>query len=167
MHINGIYVVIKRLHDKLSVLRFRLDILFNHMHSTVDTSNLCQVPRVIRYYHNIPDRDAHEALSEEDLYAAQTLKGPPRRSSAGYHPNWIPQRSSADRYDVTTLPTQPSRRARTRPEMKSFAEAEFADRRKCSRCGNVTTMTKSSTPRRNNYSFQDSPNFATKGHFGK
>ncbi|XP_011687714.1 PREDICTED: uncharacterized protein LOC105449941 isoform X2 [Wasmannia auropunctata] len=118
-----------------------------------------------RYYHNTPDHDIHETLSEEDLYTAQALKNPPRRSSMGYHQNWIPQRSSTDRYDTMTSLTQPSRRARTRPEMKSFTEAEFADRRKCSRCGNISTR-KPSTSRRNNCRFQDSPNFSTKARFG-
>lgn len=121
---------------------------------------------MIRYYHNIPDHDIHETLSEEDLYTSQALKNPPRRSSMGYHQNWIPQRSSTDRYDTMTSLTQPSRRARTRPEIKSFTEAEFADRRKCSRCGNISTR-KSSASRRNNCRFQDNPNFSTKGRFGK
>lgn len=121
--------------------------------------------RVIRYY-NIPDHDIHEALSEEDLYVAQALKSPPRRSSAGYHQNWIPPRSSADRYDTTTPPTQLSRRARARPESKSFMEVEFADRRKCSRCGSIS-IRKPSSSRRNNYRFQDSSSFPAKGRFGK
>lgn len=121
--------------------------------------------RVIRYY-NIPDHDIHEALSEEDLYVAQALKSPPRRSSAGYYQNWVPQRSSADRYDTTTSPAQLSRRVRTRPEPKPFMEVEFVDRRKCSRCGSVS-IRKPSSPRRNSYRFQDSSSFPTKGCFGK
>ncbi|XP_032672375.1 uncharacterized protein LOC116844651 [Odontomachus brunneus] len=115
-------------------------------------------------YYNIPDHDIHEALSEEDLYVAQALKSPPRRSSAGYHQNWIPPRSSADRYD-TTSPTQLSRQARARPESKSFMEVEFADRRRCSRCGSIS-IKKPSSSRRNNYRFQDSLSFPTKGRFG-
>ncbi|XP_025987309.1 uncharacterized protein LOC105194575 isoform X2 [Solenopsis invicta] len=118
-----------------------------------------------RYYHNTPDHDIHETLSEEDIYTAQVLKNPPRRSSMGYHQNWIPQRSATDRYDTMPSLTQPSHRARTRPEAKSFTEAEFADRRKCSRCGNVSTR-KPSTSRRDNCRFQDNPNFSTKARFG-
>lgn len=119
-------------------------------------------PLPTRYYRNMPDRDIHEALSEEDLYTAQALKNPPRRSSAGYHQNWIPQRNSTDRYDTMI---SPSRRAQTRPEIKSFTEAEIVDRRKCSRCGNVS-IRKPSTPKRNNCRFQDNPNFSTRRHFG-
>ncbi|XP_011155048.1 uncharacterized protein LOC105192544 isoform X2 [Harpegnathos saltator] len=118
-----------------------------------------------RYYNIPPDHDLHEALSEEDLYVAQALKSPPRGSSAGYYPNWIPPRSSADRYDTTTSPTQLSRGARTRPESKSFMEVEFADRRKCSRCGSVS-IRKPPCSRRNNYRFQDASAFSTKGRFG-
>ncbi|XP_025073479.1 uncharacterized protein LOC105424740 isoform X2 [Pogonomyrmex barbatus] len=117
-----------------------------------------------RYYHNMPDHDVHETLSEEDLYTAQALKNPPRRSSMGYHQNWIPQRNSADRYDTMTSLTQPSRRTRTRPEIKSFTEAEFADRRKCSRCGNISI--RKLPILRKNCRFQDNPNFSTKGRFG-
>ncbi|EZA55127.1 hypothetical protein X777_05305 [Ooceraea biroi] len=121
-------------------------------------------PLATRYYHRIPDHDIHEALSEEDLYATQILKNPPRRSSAGYYQNWITQRNSADRYDTMTSTTQPSHRVQTRPELKSFAEAEFVDRRKCSRCGNVSVR-KLSTSRRDNGRFQNNPNFSTKEHF--
>lgn len=121
---------------------------------------------VTRYYRNIPDHDIHEALSEEDLYTAQVLKNPPRRLSAGYHQNWIPQRSSTDRYDTTTSPIQPNRRVQTRPEMKSFIEAEFVDRRKCNRCGNIS-IRKPPLSRRNNYTFQDNSNLSAKAHFGK
>ncbi|XP_012539397.2 uncharacterized protein LOC105838399 [Monomorium pharaonis] len=112
-----------------------------------------------RYYHNTPD---HETLSEEDMYTVQALKNPPRRSLMGYPQNWIPQRNATDRYD--TLLTQPCRRAWTRPEAKSFTEAELTDRKKCSRCGNISTK-KLSTSRRDNR-FQDNPNFSTKTHFG-
>ncbi|XP_071626646.1 uncharacterized protein [Temnothorax longispinosus] len=118
-----------------------------------------------RYYHNTPDHNIHETLSEEDLYTAQALKNHSRRTSMGYHQNWIPQRSSTDRYDTMTSLTQPSRRTRTRPEIKSFTEAEFADRRKCSRCGNISTR-KPSTSRRNHCRFQDNLNFSTKTRFG-
>jgi len=122
---------------------------------------------MIRYYHtNTPDNNIHETLSEEDLYTAQTLKNPFRKSSIDYHQKWIPQRSSTDRYDTMTSLTQPSRRARTRPEIKSFTEAEFADRRKCSRCGNISSR-KPSTSRRNHCRFQDNSNFSTKARFGK
>lgn len=116
---------------------------------------------MIRYYHNTPDHDIHETVSEEDLYTAQALKNPSRRSSMGYHQNWSPQRSSTDRYDTMA---SLSHRARTRPEIKSFTEAELADRRKCSRCGNIST--RKSTSRRN-CRFQDNPNFSTKTRFGK
>lgn len=121
---------------------------------------------MIRYYRNIPDHNIHETLSEEDLYTAQALKNHSRRSSMSYHPNWIPQRSLTDRYDTMTSLTQSNRRVRTRPEAKSFTEAEFADRRKCSRCGNVSTR-KPSTSRRNHCRFQDNPNYAAKARFGK
>ncbi|KYQ48314.1 hypothetical protein ALC60_12642 [Trachymyrmex zeteki] len=114
-----------------------------------------------RYYHNAHEHDIHETLSEEDLYTAQAIKNSPRRLSMGYHQNWIPQRSSTDQYDTMASLTQPSRRARTRPEIKSFTEAELADRRKCSRCGTISTR-KPSTSRRNNCRFQDNPNFSTR-----
>jgi len=117
----------------------------------------------IRYYHHVPEHDIHEALSEEDIYASQMLKNPPRKSSGGYYQNWISQRNSADRYDTNE---QPSRRARTRPEVKSFMEAEFIDRRKCSRCGNISSR-KPSASRRDAYRYQNNPNFSAKGHFGK
>lgn len=141
-------------------------ILFNHMYSVINIVKFLRDAHVTRYYRNIPDHDIHEALSEEDLYTAQALKNPPRRLSAGYHQNWIPQRNLTDRYDTTTSPIQPSRQARTRPEMKSFIEAEFAERRKCSRCGNVS-IRKPSLSRRNNYRFRDNSNFSAKAHFGK
>ncbi|KYM99073.1 PREDICTED: uncharacterized protein LOC108777028 isoform X2 [Cyphomyrmex costatus] len=115
-----------------------------------------------RYYHNTHEHDIHETLSEEDLYTAQAVKNSPRRLSMGYHQNWIPQRSSIDRYDTMASLT---RRARTRPEIKSFTEAELADRRKCSRCGTISTR-KPSTSRRNNCRFQDNSAFSTKARFG-
>ncbi|XP_011878703.1 PREDICTED: uncharacterized protein LOC105567990 isoform X2 [Vollenhovia emeryi] len=118
-----------------------------------------------RYYHNTHDHDIHETLSEEDLYTAQALKNHSRRSSMGYHQNWIPQRSSTNRYDTMTSLAQPSRRARTRPEIKSFTEAELVERRKCSRCGNISTR-KPSTSRRNKCGFQDNSNCSTKARFG-
>lgn len=119
---------------------------------------------VIRYYHNTPDHNIQETLSEEDLYTVP-LKNSPRRLLMGYRQNWIPQRSSG-RYDTMTSLSQPSGRPRTRSEMKPFTEAEFVDRRKCSRCGNISTR-KPSTSRRNNCRFQDNRNFSTKGRFGK
>lgn len=148
----------------INYLHYAFDLVsfFNHTHF-IDTTIFLQIAHVIRYYRNMPDRDIHEALSEEDLYTAQALKNPPRRSSAGYHhQNWIPQRNSTDRYDTMI---SPSRRAQTRPELKSFTEAEIVDRRKCSRCGNIS-IRKPSTPKRN-CRFQDIPNFSTRRHFGK
>lgn len=136
---------------------------FNHVHFIID--NFLPSAYVIRYYRNIPDRDIHEALSEEDLYTAQALKNSPRKSSAGYHQNWIPQRNS-NRYDTMISPMQSSRRDQTRPEIKSFTEAEIVDRRKCSRCGNVS-IRKPSISKKNNCRFQDNPNFSTRRHFGK
>jgi len=155
------YVAIKGLHDRLSVLCFWLDhslesFTFCHRHDKF-------LRNAIRYYHHIPEHDIHEALSEEDLYASQMLKNPPRKPSAGYYQNWISQRNSTDRYDTNE---QPSRRARTRPEVKSFMEAEFIDRRKCSRCGNISSR-KPSASRRDAYRYQNNPNFSTKAHFGK
>lgn len=121
---------------------------------------------MIRYCRNTPDHNIHETLSEEDLYTAQALKNHSRRSSIGYHQNWIPQRSLTERYDTMTSLNQSNRRVRTRPEAKSFTEAEFAGRRKCSRCGNISAR-KSSISRRNPCRSQDNPNFSTKTRFGK
>ncbi|XP_014484878.1 PREDICTED: uncharacterized protein LOC106749700 [Dinoponera quadriceps] len=137
----------------------------HRIHYRQHSPRLHQAHTLATRYYNIPDHDIHEALSEEDLYVAEALKSPPRRSSAGYHQNWIPSRSSADRYDTTTTPTQLSRRARPRPESKSFMEVEFADRRKCSRCGSIS-IRKPPSSRRNNYKFQDTSAFPTKGRFG-
>ncbi|XP_029159087.1 LOW QUALITY PROTEIN: uncharacterized protein LOC114931271, partial [Nylanderia fulva] len=122
-------------------------------------------PSPTRYYRNVLDRDIHEAMSEEDLYTAQALKNPPRRLSAGCHQNWIPHRNSTDRYDTITSPKQSSRRAQTRPEMKSYTEAELVDRKKCSRCGNVSIRRHPRNFQRNNCRFQDNPNISTKGHY--
>ncbi|XP_018351099.1 PREDICTED: uncharacterized protein LOC108753735 isoform X1 [Trachymyrmex septentrionalis] len=113
-------------------------------------------------YHNAHEHDIHETLSEEDLYTAQAVKNSPRRLSMGYQ-NWIPQRSSTDRYDTMASLTQPNHRAR--PEVKSFTEAELVDRRKCSRCGTISTK-KPSISRRNNCRFQINPHFSTKTRFG-
>ncbi|KAL0130100.1 hypothetical protein PUN28_002007 [Cardiocondyla obscurior] len=118
-----------------------------------------------RYYRNTPDYDAHETLSEDDLYTTQTLKSPPRRSSADYHQSWICPRDSTNQYETMTSPTQPNRRERTRPEAKSFTEAEFSDRRKCSRCGNMSSK-KLPAARRNHCRFQDNLNCLTKTRFG-
>ncbi|XP_020290721.1 uncharacterized protein LOC109858148 isoform X2 [Pseudomyrmex gracilis] len=122
-------------------------------------------PLATRYYSNIPDHDIYEVLSDEDLYTVQASKNPPRRSSTRYPQNWIPQRSSNDRYNTTISPTQLNRRPRPRPEIKSFIEAEFVDRRKCSRCGNIS-IRKLPPLQTNKYKFQDSPIFPAKEYFG-
>lgn len=126
---------------------------------------------MIRYYHHVPERDIQDALYDEDLYTSQALKNLPRRSSAGYQQDWIPQRGLIDRYDTATLPIQPNHRVRTRPEIKSFIETasidSSIDRRKCGRCGNMSILKKRSPSRRNNSRFQDNVNFARKEHYGK
>jgi len=141
---------------------FGSNILLNRLHSAIDMTNFCATHVRLRYYHHIPEHEMHEALSEEDLYASQMLKNSPRKSPASYYQNWISQRNAADRYDAN----ESSRRARTRPEVKSFMEAEFIDRRKCSRCGNISSR-KPSVSRRDAYRYQNNPNLSTKTHFGK
>ncbi|XP_033332824.2 uncharacterized protein LOC117224181 [Megalopta genalis] len=115
-------------------------------------------PRYYQHEHEVP-----EPLSEED-FVPTSMKSLIRRSMDHHH--WSPSRGDPIRYDTASLPVQPSRRARTKPDMDQLLEAELGKTRQCHRCGSLSSK-KPVSPLRNSCRFNNCTGFPTKGPIGE
>ena len=101
-----------------------------------------------------------EPLSEEDF-----VRTSPRRQPADYR-QWSSSRNESDRYEDVATSMQPTRRARTKPDVDRLIEPELNRTRRCDRCGSLS-KSKNVQLFKNTCRFDDCASIPIKGPIGK